>query len=185
MRKIWGIGLLSMTWLAGGVLADQPAPRPREVDDLARYLVEAKRDGYASGDESRIVRLDDGGSEVRSASGAYVYRDRWYGDERFTGQEIVWRDGQAIWGLSFYGATTTGRAIPPDFPRFHKAALRRATVSAPFRGPARYREGDFVYLNSVTGSLEEFKGSERVLFRSKEIFHLTYHGGLLRHAPAQ
>jgi len=162
-----------------GALAQDKVVPPEDSAALARILVDAKARGYASGNESQIRRLPDGGREVRSERDGYVYQDRWYGGERFTGQEVLWHQGRAVWSMTFYGATTPGRKAPADFPAFHKSALRRASIDAPFRGPALYREGEYTYLNTWVGSVEEFSGVERVFFRDEEVFHLTYQGGSL------
>ena len=178
-ERLAGWTLVACLAMAAGVIAQETAPEPQDLEALARHLVKAKFQGYASGDESRIQHLADGGSEVRSEEDGYVYRDRWYGEDRFTGEEVVWHKGRALWSMNFYGATTPGRSIPAEFAKFHKSALRRATIDAPFRGPAMYREGEFVYVNTHTGSIAEFSGVERVFFRDLEIFHLAYHGGTL------
>jgi hypothetical protein len=153
--------------------------KPEDSAALARFLVKAKIEGYASGDQSRIHKLDDGGSEARFSEDPYSYRDRWYGESSFSGEEIVWRSGKPIWSLNFFSEAMKGVTVPADFPKFHKSALRHVTVEAPFRGPALYREGEFVYTNDVTGTIREFQGVEHVFFRSKEIFRLVYHGGQL------
>ncbi len=162
------------------LLAASAVAAQDDSSTLARFLVKAKAEGYASGIDSRIRRVSDGASEVSSSDGRYSYRDRWYGGAAFTGEEIVWRDGKPAWSMNFYGSTADGARIPEEFPKFHKAALRHAPVEAPYRGPALYREGDFVYVNDVTGSLAAFSGIERVFFRDREIFRLSYHGGMLR-----
>jgi hypothetical protein len=169
-----------MAGLAGSGLGAQDKRDHSQGDAaLASFLVRAKAQGYASGDESRVVTLSDGGREVSSKEGDLAYRDRWYGEQRFSGEEIVWRHGRAVWSMNFLGATAAGRAIPAEFTKFHKAALRRVSVDAPFRGPALYREGDLVYVNDWSGSLREFSGVERILSGDTEIYRLVYHGGLL------
>jgi hypothetical protein len=178
-RRCAGWAAVACTVLAASSLAEEKAPERPDLNALARYLVKAALQGYASGDESRIQHLADGGSEVRSEEGDYVYRGRWYGNERFAGEDVVWHNGHALWSMNFYGATTPGCAIPAEFPKFHKSALRRVSVDAPFRGPAMYHDGEFVYVNKWTGSISEFSGEERVFFRDQEIFHLVYHGGTL------
>jgi hypothetical protein len=181
MRQPWTAGatILASLSLATGVFAQERVHGKEGLEALARYLVKAKLQGYASGDERRIQHLADGGQEVRSEEDGFVYQDRWYGGDRFSGEELVWHQGRPLWSMNFYGATLPGRPVPGGFPAFHKAALRRATVDAPLRGPAFYREGDFVYVNTWTGSLEEFSGVERVFFGDTEIFRLSYHGGTL------
>lgn len=147
---------------------------------LARFLATAKKAGYASGDESKVKKLSDGGDEASYSEGELSYRDRWYGGTSFSGQEVVTRAGKPVWSMNFYGANAPGAAVPANFPKFHKAALRRVTAAQPFRGPAIYREGEFVYVNEVCGSIDEFEGVERVYYRDQEIYKLVYHGGRLR-----
>jgi hypothetical protein len=181
MRSEWHVGRLAMGMviMAGSALAQGAAMEGPDLDALARFLVAAKLYGYASGDETRIRLLEDGGREVSSRDGDDSYRGRWYGDDQFSGEEVVWHQGRALWSMNFYGATTPGLEVPADFPRFHKSALRRVSAEVPFRGPALYRESDFVYVNDWTGSITEFSGVERVYFKDAEIFRLVYHGGLL------
>jgi hypothetical protein len=163
----------------GGLVAQEKTDGATSNDALASFLVKAKAQGYASGDESRFKVLSDAGREVGYTEGEYTYRDRWYGEQAFSGEEIVWRQGKAVWSMNFFGATAADRPIPDEFTKFHKAALRRVAVDAPFRGPALYREGDLVYVNDWSGSIREFSGVERIFSRDKEIYRLVYHGGLL------
>ncbi len=182
MRGEWvvaGAFLACVVWAAVATAAER-TNEGLDLQALARYLHQAKLEGYASGDETRIQRLPDGAQSVHAEGGGYVYRDHWYGDERFIGEEVVWHEARPVWAMSFYGATTPGRPIPAEFPKFHKSALRHAPADAPLRGPALFSEGEFVYVNTYTGALAEFSGVERVFYRGEEIFHLTYHGGTLR-----
>jgi hypothetical protein len=146
--------------------------------DLARFLVKAKAHGYASGVESRIHKLPDGGLEIGPyIDGPFSYSDRWHGETSFSGEEVALHQGKPVWGMNFYGVTA--KDAPAEFPKFHKSALMRAPVSLPFRGPLFCEEGDFVYTNDVTGTIDRFTGVERVLYKGEEIFRLVYHGGRL------
>jgi hypothetical protein len=150
-------------------------------DALAAFLMVAKAETYAADDERRVRRLEDGGSEAGFARGELAYRDRWYGEARFAGQELVFHRGLPAWAMSFIGATSP--EAPPDFPHFHKRALRGAPAEAPFRGPPIYqepsREGSLVYVNEWTGDLTWFRGVERVFSDGREVYRLEYHGGWL------
>jgi hypothetical protein len=174
---IWKLTIGAMALLP--IAAAQQTKAPEDSSALARFLVNAKTEGYASGVESRIRKLPDGGQEASFTEGDYAYRDRWYGDSQFSGEEIVHHKSKPVWSMNFYG-WTEGTHIPAEFPKFHKAALRRVTAETPFRGPAFYQEGDFAYTNDVTGSIHNFSGVERVFYQGKEIFRLLYHGGDLR-----
>jgi hypothetical protein len=173
--------MMGAVLLAAAVLAAQDKREaPVDTGALADFLVKAKNEGYASGDQSRIRKLDDGGLDASFTEGQFTYRDRWYGETAFSGEEVVHFRGKAVWSMNFYGAVSKDAQVPAEFAKFHKSALRRVTAASPFRGPLFHQEGDLVYINDVTGSIREFSGVERVLFRSREIFRLVYHGGLLQ-----
>ena len=174
------VGGIIACLVTGAAEAQMKAEGQGGVEALAAFLVRAKTQGYASGDERRVGALGDGGREVAFKEGEYAYRDRWYGEQRFSGQEIVWRLGTAVWSMNFFGATSSDEPIPPSFTKFHKSALRLVSVESPFRGPALYREGDLVYVNDCSGSIREFAGVERIFWRDKEIYRLVYHGGQLQ-----
>lgn len=146
--------------------------------DLARFLAKAKKEGYAADDPKRVHKVADGGDEAGLREGDFVYRDRWYGENPFSGQEVVWHKGKTIWSLNFWGQTLSN--APSEFPHFHKRALRNVGEDLPLRGPACFREGEFIYVNDVKGTLQEFTGVERVYYQNREIYRLVYHGGTIR-----
>ncbi len=149
----------------------------RELGELGAFLARAKAGSYAADDPGRIRRMEDGGDEAAHEEGVFRYRDRWYGETRFTGEEVVWREGRPCWAMSYLGVT--GASAPPEFPHFHKRALRRVPPDAPFRGPALHREGDLVYVNEWSGDLAAFRGVERAFLGDREIYRLEYQGGAL------
>ena len=117
--------------------------------------------------------------EARFSQGDLTYRDRWYGGTSFAGQEIVWQQGRAVWALDFYGANRPGTSAPPEeLTKFHKSALQRVDAARPYRGPALYRDGRFTYVTDVSGSIEEFRGTERVFYDDVEVYRMEFHGGL-------
>jgi hypothetical protein len=171
----------TVAWLARAraeALEGRPDAAFREAasTELARFLVRAKRSTYASRDSS-LLRAQQGGHEVGFSDGPFRYLDRYFGETRFAGQEVVWRGERPLWSLIYRG--TTAEDAPGGFPAFHKAALRQVTEEAPFRGPARYRDGELVYVNDIHGSIREVSGSERVIAGGREVFRLAYEGGLI------
>jgi hypothetical protein len=144
---------------------------------LVQFLTKARAETYSADDETRICRLEEGGQEASFEEGELSYRDRWYGGAHFTGIELVWQARQPIWSMTFHGMTLS--EVSTDFPHFHKRALRRMPVEAPFRGPAFHREGELVYVNDWTGSIDAFRGAERMFQSDREVFRLEYQGGSL------
>ncbi len=71
------------------------------------------------------------------------------------------------------------RAVTNQTFAFLKKALLRIKEKRPFRGPRIFKEQDFVYIDSSSGGLTDFKGTERILFKGKEVFRQNYVGGLI------
>ena len=103
------------------------------MEDFVDFLLRAKRETYAAGgdlsDPSRPNSKD-----LRYAEGPYVYIDTYLGDIDFIGEEAVWKDGQALWGMNYYGWMKVDE-IPEGFSKCLKGALRAVPREAPFRGP--------------------------------------------------
>jgi hypothetical protein len=55
--------------------------------------------------------------------------------------------------------------------------MQRVAAERPFRGPGEYREGDFLYQDKSTGSVDQFSGEEKIFFQDRMIYVLKYHGG--------
>jgi len=60
---------------------------------------------------------------------------------------------------------------------FLRKAMSKIDEKRPFRGPARLKEGDFEYRDESAGDVNQFKGTERIFHKGKEIYRLEYHGG--------
>jgi hypothetical protein len=148
--------------------------------DLSEFLVRAKVSSYASGGERSERKLEDGGKEFVHEEGGFRYRDRYFGSDPFAGEEVVWRDGKAVWVMNYRGQTTTPNPPAEKIYAFLRSAMRRVAPERPFRGPAVCAEGDFEYRDRSEGTVEHFIGEERILHQGKEIYRLRYHGGFVR-----
>ena len=142
------------------------------------FLLRAKQHTYASG------KLPQGSSRPNShdldyAEDDFHYFDTYLGGFYFIGEEAVWQKGKPIWGMNYYGKMLV-EPIPAGFGEFLKAAMMRVPSEAPYRGPAEYQEGEYVFHCSWLGSLEQFEGQEEVSLRGSAIYHLFFHGGEVR-----
>lgn len=146
---------------------------------LKEFLLEAKKNTYASVGENRERRWPDGTQELQYAVGPFRYRDRYFGSRDFIGEEIVWQRGTAVWGMNYYGKTSVrGSSVSPLY-EFLRDALRRVPLARPYRGPLLYRRGDFQYTNTCHGTIKNFYGVERIFRNGKKCYELQYHGGVL------
>ncbi len=48
-----------------------------------------------------------------------------------------------------------------------------------FRGPDYLKEEDYEYINKPEGDITNFRGRERILYKSEEVFTQDYIGGLV------
>ena len=145
------------------------------------FLIKAKTETYASGDESKVIKLNDGCKEINYALNEFKYRDRYYGEYNFSGEEIVWKNDKAFWSMNYFGITNNKIEFPKNFPEFLKEALRKVPRDSPFRGPKIYSNGDFAYVNDINGAIDDFHGIEKIFYKGVEIYKLYYHGGIIIH----
>ncbi|HDQ71495.1 MAG TPA: hypothetical protein ENN19_05290 [Chloroflexi bacterium] len=94
-----------------------------------------------------------------------------------TGEEhLAWR---GEWE-GFYHWLQDDEVVPADqVYRFLGKAMRQVAEDRPFRGPSSFEEQDLTYSDESEGTVEGFKGIERILHRGREIYRLHYHGGLV------
>ena len=145
--------------------------------ELAYFMVKAKRNTYASGNPP--LKLPDGFDEFVYEEGEYKYRDRYHAkDPRpFGGEEVVWQNGKVIWMMNYYGYMVSNGINSKEVYVFLRKAMSKIDEKRPFRGPARLKEGDFEYRDESAGDVNQFKGTERIFHKGKEIYRLEYHGG--------
>ena len=142
------------------------------------FLIKAKKNCYASG-MLPISSTRKGSKDLHFAQGDFNYLDSYFGTEQMIGQEIVWQKAHPVWGLNYYGGLLEDAAIPEDFPEFLRHALSQVDEQNPYRGKNGFKEGDFAYSCSWTGSFEQFRGEEYITFNGERIYELFFHGGLL------
>ena len=147
---------------------------------LKNFLVKAKVATYASVGEINEKTLEDGCKELLYKESEFVYRDRYYGNNPFSGQEIVWQNGKIIWSMNYYGATISDDISVEQVYDFLKKALRKIRAERPFRGLDSFQEGEFKYFDKSVGNVEDFFGDEKILFQGQEVYRLKYHGGLIK-----
>ena len=145
---------------------------------LTEFLVFAKRATYANTSASS-TRLEDGSIELTFSVDDFSYRDRYLGSRAFLGEELVFENGHAIWGMNYHGVSLTEEPSPAEIGTFLKSALNKVSEEYPYRGPFIHKFQDFEYHNQVDGTLESFSGHEEIYFQGHQVYYLHYHGGLI------
>ena len=60
-----------------------------------------------------------------------------------------------------------------------RQTLRHPPLEIPVRGPKRWVDKDFVYLNKWVGDINHFSGSESIFSNGKVCYKAWYAGGLV------
>ncbi|MEK6959379.1 MAG: DUF5680 domain-containing protein [archaeon] len=153
------------------------------LKELARFLVKAKVNTYASHNSDKIIPQRPGFDELVFSEGDLSYRDSYSGFYFAPGQEVAYFKGNPIWVMAYSGGMDKRFHCNELFAKqtfgFLKEALKLVKVSAPFRGPKKLKKGDFEYVNSVKGKINSFVGNEKIYYKSKKVFEQDYIGGLI------
>ncbi len=142
---------------------------------LGAFLLKASTKGYATG-ESVIKKSADGSYYTQYFAGEFRLHDSWFGGEPFGGREVVFFKGKPHWIMVYYGLDS-GKA--KGLIGFLKLALARPPKELPVRGPKQLKNGDFRYINTWKGNLQNFKGEEKIFYKNKEVYRAMYLGGLV------
>jgi len=145
---------------------------------LKEFLKRAKITTYAS--DGKLSVLEDGSKELIYEEKEFKYRDMYFGFNPFIGEEIVFKNNKAIWGMNYYGFISSNVVSAKQVYEFLKKALRKVTDNQPYRGPGKLKEGEFEYTNNVRGSVDNFTGTEIIYYKGKEVYILNYYGGIIK-----
>lgn len=146
--------------------------------ELIDFIIEAKVKGYAD-PNAQSNKLEDDSTELIFKKDNYIYRDRYFGGEPFSGQEVVFLNDKAIWIMNYYGLIYDKEIDIELVYGFLRKCLSKVEKFAPYRGPRNFKEDNFEYINKYEGDYNEFLGHEKILYKGKEIYRLNFHGGKL------
>ncbi len=143
-----------------------------DIDQLIEFRLEANRNTYAGyADQCSGSRLKS--HDYSYEKGDYLYYDTWLGGEKFSGEEAIWKNGEAIYAMNYFGRVLDER-FSGDF---LKEALRSSSKDSPFRGPAHYQSGEYIYKTKVIGDMDWFQGYEEIFCQDIKVYECYYHGG--------
>jgi len=142
--------------------------------DLKEFLLIAKKSTYANENAEEII-LGDRAKELIYSEGCLLYRDRYFGGNPFSGEEVVFSDGKAIWIMNYYGKCLKSLFVKNVYD-FLKKSLNAVSIDLPLRGPELFELNGFGYINKVEGDFYFFKGEEQIFLKDKLIYVCNYHG---------
>lgn len=151
------------------------------MDDAIRgFLHRARQNAWVSG--KGRVETDDGSEAYKFQEDGWGYLDRFFGGRAFIGNEIVQLNGQAVWGLNYYGYIIDAETDEKEAYAFLKEAMRAASEEdTPMRGPDEFTRDRWTYRWLVTAltEREHFTFFEEILFNGQRVYYGFCHGGPL------
>ncbi len=173
-----GARMMTMVDLLTPPLPAVPAPPAvPDVDELTAFVVAAKAATYA-GDGAKLLPYRLGSHDLQFTQGPWAYHDSYVGGTDFQGQEVVYRDGEPVWAMSYYGylvdpealdAATAGQVI--------KRALTALYAQGRFLGGWRTEALGYDYVDVTAGDVGRFTGWERIERAGRMLYELRYLGG--------
>lgn len=159
----------------GECMAKLDSSVPDDLDELIQFRLEANVNTYAAFmNEVDSTRLDS--HDFRYENGPYTYHDTYVGGEQFAGEEAIWKNGKALYGMNYMG-----RVLGKSFSgNFLKDALRHADKKMPYRGPEYYEDGEYIYKCNVNGDFTWFQGYEEIFWKTEKVYECYFHGGILK-----
>ena len=149
------------------------------LEQLNNFIVHAKAKTYiGSAEESPSYR--PASRDLEYAEGNFTYLDSYFGGADFIGQEIIYYQGQPVWGENYYGHLLEPGLISAEgVGLILKESLSRMYQEGRFLGGFSHQTDSGHYTDANSGSLTAFAGKEWISIGQVKVYELDYHGGLI------
>jgi len=148
------------------------------LETLKQFLVDSNKVGYAGGEKKKWLKETDGSTTILFEKSEWRSHDNFFGGEPYGGRTVVFHKDKPVWMMVYYGWVAEGVETGPVYGVLRNA-LMRMPENHPFRGPKKYKEGDFIYTNSWKGEVDRFSGEEQIVQGNQLIYKANYMGGFV------
>ena len=146
---------------------------------LKNFLIQANKAGYASGDLKSRTRESDGFTTIAFSKDNWRMVDNYIEGEPYSGCTKIFFKNKIVFMMVYYGAVNSKVKNIKKVYAFLIKALSKMPENHPYRGPKKFKEKNWEYINKWTGEVDQFSGQEKILFNNKTIFWTKYIGGLV------
>lgn len=153
--------------------------------ELRSFIVKANANTYA-GSGAKVAPWRHGAQELEfreGDDGGFYYRDSYFGEKHFLGDEVVYHGGRVIWAMSYHGYLLTEAVTSAAVGRIIQKSLLKTYATGGFLGDFCYsfleEDGAWAYVDAATGSTGRFVGEERIFRNGVLVYRLNYFGGLI------
>ncbi len=151
--------------------------------ELAGFIIEAGRNGWAGDASSVEITQRPGFEELSYERDEWGYRDSYSGYFMGPGSSVISYKEKPVWYMSYGGAGQTEEFYDhaEETFVFLRKALLMPTAKFPVRGPLVHSEndGNKIYWLDYQGSLAEGSWTETILFDHKVYFKQRGEVGLI------
>lgn len=149
--------------------------------NLETFIVQAKTHTYA-GNGSKSLSYRPCSHDLQYQNGDYAYLDSYFGGRDFMGQEVVYYRRSPIWAMNYYGRIIRNDLITPaEAGTIIKTALTELYQEHRFLGGFKCHHIWGLYIDTNSGTHENFSGYEWIEVQGVKAYELHYHGGMVRH----
>ena len=150
------------------------------LDKLHNFIVAAKAATYV-GDGQTAASCRPESHDLAYQAGDFQYLDSYFGGSDFIGEEIVYHQGNPVWGMNYYGVLIEPDLITAaEVGSMIKDSLSLMYREGRFLGGWLYTQGDLTYHDTSHGDLTKFNGREWIEKDGPVLYELVYHGGMIR-----
>jgi hypothetical protein len=136
------------------------------------FLLKAKQNTYANS-SGQVASSRTASYDLEYKEKDLRYTDTYLGTHLFGGQECIYDKNEPVWNMVYYG-----QVLSENFKsKVLKSALMLPSIELPYRGPARYVDGDYLYTFEVQGEFENFHGLEKIFYKDELVYELRVVGG--------
>lgn len=153
-----------------------------DFEELGKFLYDANANGYG-GDGKEVEAQRPGFTDLEYQSSDWLMYDSYTGSYFAPGQEVVYFKGKPIWAMAYAGgmkfALHGERALAKETFVFLKKALLAMDPKKPYRGPAKFSEGEWKYVSTLKGDIKDFVGNEKIYKGPELMFEQNFIGGIV------
>lgn len=150
--------------------------KEHNVSEIIKFLIKAKKNTYAGNSLEEQVSSRPNSHDLIYEEGNLKYIDTYLGGERFIGEEAVFINNEAVWGMNYNGIEINDKFSSI----FLKQALSMVNEDMPYRGQSKFQDGDYTYICEINGSFEYFSGKEIIYFQDEKCFECCFSGGIIK-----
>lgn len=143
---------------------------------LVEFLIKAKTSTYADGIKYKVPSTKPNSIDYHYVEDNYIYHDTYFGSSEFYGKEIVSLDNKPIWHMEYKGGILDNETAD-IYATVLRPALKNVDQDLPLRGPKEFIVDNYKYTFETIGSLDYFKGIERIYKKDKLVYELICYGG--------